>query len=106
MRGFGITGDQNTLVLLNGQRLNDIELTTIGWTAVPLDSIERIEILRGSGSVLYGGGATGGTVNIITRTPPPGASAAIIGGLAGALRPQQGSARAHLPGPKNPVEIV
>jgi len=52
MRGFGITGDQNTLVLLNGQRLNEIELTTIGWTAIPLDSIERIEILRGSGSVL------------------------------------------------------
>ena len=52
MRGFGITGDQNTLVLLNGQRLNEIELTTIGWTAIPLDSIERVEILRGSGSVL------------------------------------------------------
>jgi len=83
MRGFGITGDQNTLVLLNGQRLNEIELTTIGWTAIPLDSIERIEILRSSGSVLYGGGATGGTINIITRTPPPGTSAATIGGSAG-----------------------
>jgi iron complex outermembrane receptor protein len=83
MRGFGITGDQNTLVLLNGQRLNEIELTTIGWTAIPLDSIERVEILRGSGSVLYGGGATGGTVNIITKTPPPGATAATIGGSAG-----------------------
>jgi iron complex outermembrane receptor protein len=80
LRGFGITGDQNTLVLLNGQRLNEIELTTIGWTAIPLDSIERIEILRGSGSVLYGGGTTGGTINIITKTPPPGATAATIGG--------------------------
>src|SRR5262245_66612461 len=39
LRGFGITGDQNTLVLLNGQRLNEIELTTIGWSAIPLDSI-------------------------------------------------------------------
>ena len=83
MRGFGVTGDQNTLVLLNGQRLNEIELTTIGWTAIPLDSIERIEILRGSGSVLYGGGATGGTINIITKRPPPGASAASIGGSLG-----------------------
>ena len=83
MRGFGMNGDQNTLVLLNGQRLNEIELTTIGWTAIPLDSIERIEILRGSGSVLYGGGATGGTINIITRTPPPGATVATIGGSVG-----------------------
>jgi len=83
MRGFGITGDQNTLVLLNGQRLNDIELTTIGWTAIPMESIERIEILRGSGSVLYGGGATGGTINIITKTPPPGATAATVGGSVG-----------------------
>src|SRR5258708_3500384 len=96
MRGFGVTGDQNTLVLLNGQRLNEIELTTIGWTAIPLDSIERIEILRGSGSVLYGGGATGGTINIITRTPPPGASAASIGGSAGNLRAHQGPARASV----------
>jgi iron complex outermembrane receptor protein len=83
LRGFGITGDQNTLVLLNGQRLNDVELTTIGWSAIPLDSIERIEILRGSGAVLYGGGATGGTINIITKAPPAGAKAASVGGSTG-----------------------
>ena len=83
LRGFGVTGDQNTLVLLNGQRLNEFELTTIGWSAIPLDSIERIEILRGSGSVLYGGGATGGTVNIITKTPAQGVKAATVGGSAG-----------------------
>jgi iron complex outermembrane recepter protein len=83
LRGFGITGDQNTLVLLNGQRLNEIELTTIGWTAIPLDSIERIEILRGSGSVLYGGGATGGAINIITKTPARATVAASVGGSLG-----------------------
>jgi iron complex outermembrane receptor protein len=83
LRGFGITGDQNTLVLINGQRLNEFELTTIGWSAIPLDSIERIEILRGSGSVLYGGGATGGTINIITKTPPQGTKAASVGGSTG-----------------------
>jgi iron complex outermembrane receptor protein len=68
MRGFGVSGDQNTLVLLDGQRLNDIELTTVRWSAIPLDAIERVEIQRGGGAVLYGGGATGGTVNIITRS--------------------------------------
>lgn len=67
LRGFGMTGNQNTLVLLDGQPLNDIELTSIRWSSIPLASIERIEIMNGSGAVLYGGGATGGTVNIITK---------------------------------------
>jgi iron complex outermembrane receptor protein len=98
LRGFGITGDQNTLVLLNGQRLNEIELTTIGWTAIPLDSIERIEILRGSGSVLYGGGTTGGTINIITKTPPPGATAATIGGSIGSYGTNEVRAGASVAG--------
>jgi len=98
MRGFGITGDQNTLVLLNGQRLSDIELTTIGWTAIPLDSIERIEILRGSGSVLYGGGATGGAINIITRTPLPGATAAAVGGSVGTYGTKEVRAGASVAG--------
>jgi iron complex outermembrane receptor protein len=69
MRGFGVTGDQNTLVLLDGQRLSEIDLSTVKWSSIPLSAIERIEILRGSGAVLYGGGATGGTINIITKTP-------------------------------------
>jgi iron complex outermembrane receptor protein len=72
MRGFGVSGDQNTLVLLDGQRLNDIELTTVRWSAIPLDAIERVEIQRGGGAVMYGGGATGGTINIITRSPIAG----------------------------------
>ena len=69
LRGFGFTGDQNTLVLLNGQRISENEGATARLSAIPVDSIERIEILRGAGSVLYGGGATGGTINIITRSP-------------------------------------
>ena len=69
MRGFGITGDQNTLVLLDGQRLSENELTSARWSSVPLNSIQRIEVLRGSGAVLYGGGATGGVINIITKSP-------------------------------------
>ena len=69
MRGFGMSGNQNTLVLLDGQPLNDIELTSIRWSAIPLASIERIEIINGSGGVLYGGGSTGGTINIVTKQP-------------------------------------
>ena len=83
MRGFGITGDQNTLVLLDGQRLNENELVSVRWSAIPIESIERIEIMRGSGSVLYGGGATGGTINIITKVPQRMASRASAGASAG-----------------------
>jgi len=83
MRGFGITGDQNTLVLLDGQRMNENEIVSVRWSAIPIESIERIEILRGSGSVLYGGGATGGTINIITKAPQPGAGGASAGASAG-----------------------
>ena len=52
MRGFGVTGGQNTLILLDGRRLSDIDLSSVQWSSVPLSSIERIEILRGTGSVL------------------------------------------------------
>ncbi|MEW6676699.1 MAG: TonB-dependent receptor [Pseudomonadota bacterium] len=69
LRGFGMTGDQNTLVLVNGQRISENGGVTARLSALPIDAIERIEILRGSGAVLYGGGATAGTINIITRAP-------------------------------------
>src|SRR5262245_40661536 len=69
LRGFGATASSNTLFLLNGRRLNDIDLLGVDLSTIPRDSIERIEISRGnSGAVLYGGGAVGGVINIITKT--------------------------------------
>ncbi len=69
LRGFGATAVSNTLVLLNGRRLTDIDLSGVDFSTIPRDSIERIEITRGnSGAVLYGDGAVGGVINIITRT--------------------------------------
>ena len=67
LRGFGANSDQNVLVLVDGQRISENEQVPADLSSIPLDSIERVEIVRGSGSVLYGGGATGGTINIITR---------------------------------------
>src|SRR4030043_232451 len=69
IRGFGETGPLNTLVLVDGRRVNEIDLSGVDWTQIPLDQIERIEILRGPGSVLYGDNAVGGVINIITRKP-------------------------------------
>jgi len=83
MRGFGIFGDQNTLVLLDGQRISENEQTTVNWMGIPLSSIERIEIMRGSGAVLYGGGATGGTINIITKSAQGNSRSATLGSSAG-----------------------
>lgn len=69
LRGFGVTGPQNTLILLDGRRLNDFDLSGVQWSAIPLSSIERIEVLRGTGAVLYGDAASSGVVNIVTRSP-------------------------------------
>lgn len=79
LRGFGMTGDQNTLILVNGQRLSENEGATARLSSIPMDAIERIEILRGSGAVQYGSGATAGTINIITKSPVgPGVSGSVF----------------------------
>lgn len=72
MRGFGETGPYNTLVLVDGRRVNGIDLSGVDWSQIPLDQIERIEIIRATGTVLYGDNAAGGVINIITRIPPEG----------------------------------
>jgi iron complex outermembrane receptor protein len=83
LRGFGITGDQNTLVLVDGVRANSNDLSTTSLSAIPLHAIERIEIMPGSGAVLYGAGTTGGTINIITRGPRRGERSGYLFGGAG-----------------------
>ena len=69
LRGFGAAAGQNTLILLDGRRITNADLSGVQWAAIPFASIERIEIMRGSGAVLYGDGATNGVINIITRSP-------------------------------------
>lgn len=82
MRGFGITGDQNTVVLIDGRRASENELTSVSWSAIPLSAIDRIEVMRGSGAVLYGAGATAGTINIITKPPQRNTrSVSVYGGI-------------------------
>jgi len=80
LRGFGAVAMSNTLFLLNGRRLSDIDITAIDLSTIPLNSIERIEITRGnSGAVLYGDNAVGGVVNIVTKTGVGGPPVTIRG---------------------------
>ncbi len=60
---------EQVLVLLDGVRLNTGEGGSVDFSTVPLDSIERIEIIRGGGTTVYGSDAMGGVVNIITKEP-------------------------------------
>ncbi len=79
IRGFGETGVLNTLVLVDGRRVNEIDLSGVDWSQISLDQVERIEIVRGSGSVLYGDNAAGGVINIITKKPEKPFSASLEG---------------------------
>ena len=59
-----------TLVLLNGQRLNDVQSGHHSMDIpVPLETVTRAEVLRGSGSTMYGSDAIGGVINVITAPP-------------------------------------
>lgn len=72
LMGFGDNASSNLLVLVNGRRINDIDMSGIDWTQIPLDNIERVEVLKGGGVVLYGDNASGGIINIITKSPSSG----------------------------------
>lgn len=65
--GYGVTAGSTTLVLVDGLRLNPQDSTAIAWESIPLNAIERIEVLQGGASVQFGNGAVGGVINIITR---------------------------------------
>jgi len=100
IRGFGAASTQNTLILLDGRRLNDIDLSSVDFSVIPLQNIERIEITRNSGAVLYGDGAVGGAINIITRQPEMAGTSAFIKAGAGNLDTQQLDAQlSHNSGP-------
>jgi len=67
IRGFGETAAQNSLFLIDGRRVNEIDMSGTDLMQVPVEMIERIEIYRGPASVMYGDNAIGGVVNIILR---------------------------------------
>lgn len=57
------------LFLVNGERMAGETYGNIDYARIPVSNIERIEIVRGASSVLYGSNAMGAVVNIITKMP-------------------------------------
>ncbi|MGQ3053645.1 MAG: TonB-dependent receptor domain-containing protein [Roseateles sp.] len=73
LRGLGPSG---TLVLLNGRRVSTHGMSggAVDLNAIPMDAIERIEVLKDGASAIYGTDAIGGVINFITKTSYQGVS--------------------------------
>lgn len=87
IRGMNLPGDfgNRVLTLLNGHPINDswVGLQLTDYLArTDLEDVERIEIVRGPGSVLYGTGAFSGVINVVTKSRPTSASAGVGVGTA------------------------
>jgi outer membrane receptor for ferrienterochelin and colicins len=68
LRMNGLSGAYSQ-ILVNGRPVFGAMMSLYGMEQLPVDMVERIEVVRGGGSSLYGSGAVGGTVNVITRIP-------------------------------------
>ena len=71
------TGNKRSLILIDGRRMAAGYKDFTSTDQITVDMIQRIEIVRGPSSAIYGSDAIGGVVNIITKTPPDKASAGV-----------------------------
>lgn len=67
VRGFGENSHGRVLVMVNGRKLNRPDMATVNWLQIPMRNVERIEVMRGANSALYGDHAVGGVINVITK---------------------------------------
>ncbi|MET0626475.1 MAG: TonB-dependent receptor [Pyrinomonadaceae bacterium] len=67
LRGVGASGASRAVVLYGGVPLNDPFGGWVYWGRVPREGLERVEVLRGASSALYGSGALGGVVHFVPR---------------------------------------
>lgn len=82
LRGVGPSGVSRTLVLIDNVPFNDPFGGWVYWTRVPLANVERVEIVDGANSSVYGNYALGGVINIVT-TPPEGRTFSVRSTIAG-----------------------
>jgi len=68
MRGYGLeNGFQNIVINVDGYRINNIDMAPSFLGTINTNDIDRIEILKGSGSVVHGDGSNAGSINIYTK---------------------------------------
>lgn len=75
----GMSGNGRTLVLIDGVPMNVQFDGQVDWSQLTVRDVERVEVVRGAGSGLYGNNAMGGVINIMTRSPKPGMEATATG---------------------------
>jgi iron complex outermembrane recepter protein len=84
LRGYnnGTGNGQRTLVLVDGRKTNSVTTSSTDWATIPLDNIDRIEIVRGPSAAIYGDTAMAGVINIITKkgAKDPSARLTLSGG--------------------------
>lgn len=73
------TGGANLLVLRDGRRVNEPSNSVADWALLPLENVERIEIIRGPASAVYGDNAAGGVIHIVTEQPEGELSGEVTG---------------------------
>lgn len=86
----GVPDQNKTLVLMDGIPLNGPAHGWLSWSLVPKEAVERIEVVRGPMSALYGSGAMGGVINIITKKPQKSKETTVSAGY-GSLKTVSGS---------------
>src|SRR4030095_6053068 len=69
LRGVSGAGSSRTLVLADGVPLNDPFGSWVYWNRIPLAAIDRVEVVRGATGDLYGAGALGGVIQLLTVQP-------------------------------------
>lgn len=68
----GFVGDKaglNNVIMLNGRRINNTDMSGTDISTIPVDTIEKVEVYYGGNSVLFGDRAIGGVINIVTKKP-------------------------------------
>lgn len=97
--GFGDTSAQNMAIVVDGIRLKEGDVGEVRLSGIPIEQVERIEIQKGASSVLYGEGAVGGVINVITKATAgetkDSKGASIYGGL-GSLGTKESRASAYI----------
>lgn len=105
LRGFGSTSNENTVVLIDGIRVSENEQTAARLSGVSASSIERIEILRGGSSVMWGEGATSGVINIILRKDAKAGKSGFVSAAVESHIGREGAAHLSIGDGKNSYEL-